>query len=145
MKRSSILSFGAGLLIVVALSSFTRNPTGTNNQVISFSTSIRYQVNVFLGQELSLCNTYVVQVYDQNNNLVAPAQAFVPGKTTYYFFETGPVVGLRYATIKTAGFMYICSQQLVTPAQVIYGQFMPGTTYYFQLYPKVHNIQVTAQ
>jgi hypothetical protein len=140
MKRLSISLLSAGAIMILVLSSYSSERFQSKSQVISPVTFVRYQVNVNFLNELELCNTYLVQILDQNRQPVTNAQVFVPGKLYYYFYEPGPVVGVRIAVLVVNNNPhYICSQELVTNPAVNYGLFQRGQTYNFDLYPKISN------
>jgi hypothetical protein len=140
MKRLSISFLSAGAILILVLSSFSPERSRAKSEVISPVTDVRYQVNVNLLAEFDLCNTYLVQILDQNRQPVTNAQVYVPGKIYYYFFEQGPVVGVRIAELMANNNPhYICSQQLITNPAITYGLFQRGKTYNFDLYPQISN------
>jgi hypothetical protein len=137
MKKSFVILLSAGLVLYILFSSFTINDN-TRPGPISLNGSIRHQVVVRLNTELSLCNTYMVQLLDQNRNQVALQQRFVPGISTYTFYERGPVNGLRVAAMVRSNYdSFICQQELFTEPYAIYGGFLNGKTYYYELDPQI--------
>jgi hypothetical protein len=139
MKTSTFFSvLSLALIFTLATSAFAGNistkgtPTPNN--------SIRYQVNVQMSSEKPLNTVYLIQIFNENHKLVAPAQMLVPGKTQYSFFEKGPADGIRIAVIvKAASGMGGAEPNatLVTEPAVVKGPFEVGHTYRFDLFPKL--------
>jgi hypothetical protein len=137
MKKSSLFSISLMLLLVVVFSGFSPKNNNTPGP-ISLNGYVRYQVNIQLSPEISLCHTYLVQIMNENQELALPAKVYTPGVSTYTFYEKGPFSGVRAAILTQAGYStFICTQQLYTTPDVKYGVFMKGNTYNFLLQPKL--------
>jgi hypothetical protein len=75
---------------------------------------------------------------DGNGHLVAPARQYIIGVNSYAFSEKGPVTGVRVAVLVRANYdNFICTQELITTPAVIYGLFLSGKTYFYDLYPQI--------
>lgn len=134
MKRSSIFSITLGLFTFLLFSGFT--PQNINNPGPVSVNRIKYQVNIQHSNELSLCNAYLVQIIDENHQMVMPSKVFIPGVSSYTFYENGPVVGVRAAVLVRAGYNnFICSQELFTSPDIKSGIFLRAYTYNYLLQP----------
>jgi hypothetical protein len=137
IKFFSVLSLALILAVATAVYA-TNKPIKSSGKLIK--TTIKYEVNVHL-QDIGndLCNTYLVQVTDENGNPVAHPQVYVPGTSRYIFNETSSApVKIRIASlILSNGELHGCAISLVTPKDIKIGQFLPGQTYWFDLYPAV--------
>lgn len=135
MKKSFVFLSGILMIIGTITTGFSSN---NFPGIGSVKVAVNYQVNIHLGLETQLCNTYLVEVVDGNGVPVAPAKPFVSGVSRYVFSERGPVTGTRVAVLIKAPYDYnVCTQGLVTPPDVITGSFLNGRTYIFDLYPEV--------
>ena len=124
-------------MILFAANSGTAKNT-VNNKVPGPIVNVRYEVNIHLAAEMSLCNTYLVEILDASGRLVAPVQEFTPGKNLYNFYEqTRDIVGIRIARLVLAPEreLGICPQELFTPPAVKLIHFMDHETYNFDLIP----------
>ena len=142
MKKPIISFLSLAMIFVAIASGFSANiapgPGSANTDI-----RIRYQVNVQMSTDLPLCNTYLVKLLNGDQQMVAPAKQYIPGVTTYSFYEKGPVSGVRVAVLVRANFNnFICLQELITAPSSINGLFLNGNTYYFQLDPQVHTYHV---
>ena len=141
IKIIPVLSLALIFATVNAAFSGTIKPGSTEPTV----KNIKYQVNVHLASDLNLCNTYLIQVVDENGLLVAPPQTFVPGISSYTFISLPQAIGIlrpigwktkRTAMLISAGSPEIdCSVDLVTRPDSKFGTFISGQTYYFNLFP----------
>jgi hypothetical protein len=129
----SLVLIFAGITAVYATNKPTRNSGNLIKKAIS------YEVRVHLQDGAAHCNKYLVQVTDENGNLVAPAKLFVPGTSRYIFSETTSVqMKTRIASlILWNGDLNDCEIKLVAEKDIRTGQFLPGQTYWFDLYPMV--------
>ena len=85
-----------------------------------------------------LCYSYLVKVTDDNGEVVADPIMFQAGINNYIFHESGPVSGSRIAKLeKISSSPKACNQILYTPPQVMTNNFRSGSTYIFNLSPKV--------
>jgi hypothetical protein len=102
---------------------------------------IHHHVNVILTGEISLCNTYLIEIRDGSGQLVAPAQTFKPGVSGYDFYERGPSSGIRVARLVRAnnGKSYICDKELFTTPAYVLGPFLNGQTYRYDLFPSLQS------
>jgi hypothetical protein len=101
---------------------------------------IKYQVNINLPLGVEICNTYLVQVTDENGRVVAHPQVFVPGISKYVFEETFTTPGKeRIAWLVLAATLApsICPINLITQPDTEMGPFYPGQTYSFYLNPVI--------
>jgi hypothetical protein len=79
-----------------------------------------------------------VEITDAKGNTVAPMQVFIPGKTSYLFYEKGPVTGVRIATMVLAPTMhYNCDAEFNVAPDVKFGTFKIGETVNFYLIPSL--------
>ena len=137
MNKKSILTISLGIFLFTIFSGFSPKNINHPGPVVQKG-NIRYQVNIQLSNEVSLCNTYLVQIVDENQQAVLAPKVYVPGVSGYSFFEVGTITGVRAAVLVRAGFNnFICQQELFTPADVKYGIFMKGQTYSYLLQPKM--------
>ena len=136
IKYFSVLSL---VLIFAGVSAVyaTIKPTSNSGKLIK--KTISYEVRVHLDDGAALCNKYLVQVTDENGNLVAPAKLFIPGTSRYVFIETvsSPVKTRIASMVLWNGDLEGCEINLITEKDIKTGQFLPGHTYSFNLYPVV--------
>ena len=137
MKTTTFFSvLSLALIFAVTTSAFA----GGIGQTKATNTSIRYAVNVcYSGPEQQILASYLVKIYNEKHQLVAPPQNLIPGQSQYVFFERGPVDGIRIAVIQKA---VIDSQSepwwtLVAEPCIVKGPFVVGQTYRFDLFPKL--------
>ncbi len=125
-----------GLAILFATATIAGNinekKTGTSVEKL-----IRYRVNIHMEVEKSICNLYLVKIVDAFDRELAPAKAYVPGISSYDFFERGPAEGIRIARLVkyNYGGHFECLTELFTAPAVLSGKFMNGETYRFDLFP----------
>jgi hypothetical protein len=137
MKTSTFFSaLSFAMIFAFATSAFA----GGIATKVTPNTSIRYAVNVqYNGPEAQLFSTYLVKIYNEKHQQVAPPQNLIPGKSQYVFFERGPMDGIRIAVIEKA--IIDSSAEpwwtLVAEPCVVKGPFEVGQTYRFDLFPKV--------
>jgi hypothetical protein len=137
MKTPKIFSvFSLALIFAAAATAFAGN-TDKKNDPVASSALIRYQVNIVMPSELTLCNLWLVKILDGNGREVAPAKAFTAGVSRYEFFERGPVEGTRTAVLVVYdyGDHFLCPIELYTDPASLFGKFLNGETYRFDLYP----------
>lgn len=138
MKTMKIIS-ALSLILAISVSSAFAGSIGSKGGNSATSTAITYQVNLVGSFEKPTNVAYLVELFNQNYQRVAPAQPYVTGKNQYIFQERGPVEGIRIAVVVRAtstpglpdpgGFM-------VTNPAVLKGLFEPCHVYRFDLYPK---------
>jgi hypothetical protein len=102
------------------------------------SFKIHYEVVVHYSNETPLCNAYMVELKDGKGNYIAENQNFIPGISTYHFYDNSVGEGLRVARLilnpnidKIA-----CPTELFTTPAVLTGRFIEGGSYRFDLYPE---------
>ena len=144
MKTTKIISvLGLSLILAATTAGFSKNVQKSDLKG-STAPGIRYQVNVHLSTEKSICNTYLVQVVDETGRLVAAPQVFVPGVTSYAFMDTGNGSGnKRIAMLVMATYPshFVCANDLFTTPDVENGPFLLGRSYAFDLYPSFQAIK----
>jgi hypothetical protein len=138
MKTTKFFSVLSLVMIFSGITAvYSKNgPTGNTNSVSK--APIRYVVNIHSLNATYLCNTYLVQLTDENGRLVAPATTFVPGINKYTFFEESPVKGkLRVATLVLSPYTerVVCGTNFTLRPVVKSWPFIGGQTYSFDLYP----------
>ncbi len=127
----------ASLAFVLFLSStasaFQTNKPKTQSQ----PQTITYAVVVLPAPQTELCNKYTINIRDELGNLVAEPIEYVEGKRTFFFHESGPVIGARIATMEIKdGPRKSCSLNTYTQPAQKFGHFSIGHTYQFYLYPR---------
>lgn len=137
MKTTKIYAILSLLLVVSSLTTLFANTSGELIIKSQISRGITHQVNVYLSTEKTICNTYLVEVRDGAGQLVAPAQVYVSGVTSYRFYERGPASGVRVASLVLMhyGKHYVCDVELFTKAVKLTGSFLNGQTYRYDLFP----------
>ena len=137
MKTNKIFSVLSLVLIFAAVTSSFCGAIDNKNNPVASNSLVRYHVNVILQGEKPLCNIWLVEIIDGNGRLVAPAKPYVSGVTGYDFFERGPVSGARVAVLlkNQFGDRYICETELFTNPAILFGPFLTGQTYRFDLFP----------
>jgi hypothetical protein len=137
MKTTKIFSvLSLALIFCTVTSAFSgivepkTNPVATNSM-------IRYHVNVFINNEKPICNIYLVQIVNERGQLIAPAKPYISGVSGYDFYERGPQNGKRIAVLvkNIFGEQYLCESDFFTKPVILFGPFMTGQTYRFDLYP----------
>jgi hypothetical protein len=136
------IKFFPVLSLVLIFAGATAVYSGTKPTVKSgklIKSTINYDVRIHLDKSVRLCNTYLVLVTDENGKPVAHPQVFVPGISKYVFNEsTSAPVKVRIASlISYNGDFPVCGINLVTQKDIMIRQFLPGQTYWFDLYPIV--------
>ena len=104
----------------------------------SVSLVIRHHVNVIASGNIKLCNTYLVEIQDGHGRRVAPAKTYKPGVSGYDFYERGPAKGVRVAVLilAPANSHFTCETELFTTPARLYGSFLNGHTYRYDLFPQ---------
>ena len=139
MKTLKITSVIAVAALFFGISAVNAGTPGVSTSSKIGGTLIRYQVNVHIDRDLSLCNIYFVQLTNREGESISTSQRFIPGVNTYTFYEAGPVrAGIRVARLVLGPWYghYICEPDLWTDPSVMIGSFDNGQTYVFDLYPK---------
>ena len=139
IKYFSILSLLLIFTGITAVYSVSRQTSSNSGRVIR--PTINYEVRIHLTDKgSSLCNTYLVQVTDENGVPVAHAQQYVPGTDLYVFNE----VFTQSAKARIASLVLLsnvsnesCPDNLSTKSSVMTGPFVPGQTYIFDLFPGI--------
>ena len=139
-KFFSILSF---TLLFNAVNAFSATDKLAEKDQMTTKMNIRYEVNVYLFTRIDLCNTYWVQIMDENGRLVAPPQIFVPGLNQYTFYSMNKEEAYRERGTKRIAMLVLspllrnleCENNLFTRPDVKTGLFGLGQTYSFDLFP----------
>jgi len=134
------IKFFSVLSLVLILAGTTAVYSGTKP-------TIKYVVIIHLDKNVDLCNTYLVQVMDENGNPVVHPQVYIPGTNKYIFNETPSTrVKVRIASlISLNGKAPACGIDLNTPKEMKVKLFHPGQTYGFDLYPVVVKEEILIQ
>jgi len=115
------------------------NAASINRETLSSGSQIKYEVKINSTQirpgAVNL-NLFVMMT-DEHGKVVAPVQAVRPGLSTYYFYETGPLMGTRVASMiydpmGPSSLPFYCAPDART------GKFLNGATYLFNLYPTIN-------
>ena len=143
LKLKTVISL---VLIIAGINFLFAIPT--NNRILIGSASgITYIVSVHFQEKIELCNSYLVQVVDDQGYSVAPAQLYQQGTATYVFHERGPAGGVRVARLvqsPTLGHI-TCNYDLVTAPDIKTGKFLVGRSYFFDLYPVLQTLSTSIQ
>ena len=139
-KNYTVLSL---VLIFAAVTSAFSATIGKVNSPVSLNTMVRYHVNINLSTDKTICNIYQVEVLNDKGQIVAPPKPFVAGVSSYEFFERGPGAGIRIAALVRVDMHnhFICDADLFTTPAQLFGPFLGGQTYRFDLYPRVTPIK----
>lgn len=138
MKTMKIIS-ALSLILALSVSTTFAGSIGTKGGGSTNTNVIRYQINLVGTFEKPTNVAYLVELFNENYQRVAPAQPYVTGKMQYLFQERGPVEGIRIAVVvratSTPGLPDPGGYMVTNPA-VIKGMFEVGHVYRFDLYPK---------
>jgi hypothetical protein len=140
MKTLKIISILSFVLIIAGGSSAKSKNTLIDNSKQVNRAIIRYEVYINIEKDVNFCNTYLVQISDENGNPVAHPQVYIPGVNKYVFTETSPVKAkLRVASFEVLTNFEVmgCPINIITKPDIKTGPFHPFETYYFNLYPVV--------
>lgn len=101
-------------------------------------TKTRYEVVVHLSHEVTVCNSYLVELKDETGRLIGPSQKFIPGINVYNFFEMVSATGTRIARLIPDPDIdrLVCLNELFTAPVIKTGKFIEGGSYTFDLYPQ---------
>jgi hypothetical protein len=107
--------------------------------------SIHYQVTVHPGWKLThnSCPS-VVEIVDGTGMIIGLSQLYQADKTSYDFYEVGPVTGTRKAIVVNAGGGTkedVC--MLISLWASKAGTFMNGETYGFNIYESPRDVNVS--
>jgi len=140
MKTLKFISVLSLVLIITGGSSAKSKNTPFDNSKQPNRAIIRYEVYINIEKIDNFCNSYLVQISDENGNPVAPPQVYIPGVNKYVFTETSPVK----AKVRVASFEIFqnldvlgCPINIIAKPDIKTGPFHPFETYYFNLYPVV--------
>jgi hypothetical protein len=140
MKTLKIISVLSLVLIIAGVSSAKSKNTPFDNSKQVNRSIIRYEVYINIEKIENFCNSYLVQISDENGNPVASPQVYIPGVNKYVFTETSPVK----AKVRVASFEIFqnidvlgCPINIIAKPDIKTGPFHPFETYYFNLYPIV--------
>jgi len=137
MKTIKIFSALSFVLIFCAVISASSAGIDKKLDQVSTSSMIRHHVNIIVSDEQVTCNRYLVEILNGNGQLVAPAKAYIPGVSSYDFYERGPAAGIRYAVLVRATYQqFVCETELFTKPAQAKGPFDAGMTYRYDLYPQ---------
>jgi hypothetical protein len=139
MKTTKIFSVLSLAMVFTVVTSAFANVIGKKD-VTPSNAMIRYAVNVVSQMEKPLAATYMIKVFNEKYQLVAPPKIFIPGQSQYVFYERGPADGVRIAVLVKAPL----HEGGIEPNVILYaepaivkGPFEVGQTYRFDLYPKL--------
>ena len=138
MKTAKIFSVLSLALIFATANTVYSKDRMTDKPNQLQKTTIRYEVTIHLSSFLSLCNTYLVKVTDEQGRPVAHPQVFNPGISKYVFNEyLSSPAKIRVASLVLPENIdpYFCPTNLNTKSEPMMGPFFPGRTYSFDLYP----------
>ena len=135
---TKITALSIALIFSFSTTMFAGNQDTQNKK--SNNPGIRYQVNVHTNTDQQFCQTFVVEIIDQNNHVIAPVQSYLAEVEGYNFYEAGPVTGVRIARLANfnTGTLFICDQVVFAAPDVKWGIFKTGQTYTFNLYPSIN-------
>ena len=140
MKTTKFFSILSLALIFAGITAGSSGKVEALSSRNSQSTGITYDVIIHRNYIITPCDTYVIQVVDENGRRVAPAQIFAPGIDKYSFIETISTVGHMYPR-RIAMLVKVIPQQpdcasppLIALPDVKMGPFYVGQTYFFNLY-----------
>ena len=136
MKKIVIISFVITALILFGLNVNSSERLNKSN-IGPTSTYIHYKVNVHPNYAIlhNQCPMLVLITDETNTNMIGLPQLYHPDKNTYYFYEEGPVTGVRVAhLINTAVDQPgdVCFDVSLWNSKV--GTFYNGMNYIFDLY-----------
>lgn len=142
MKTTKLFSVLSLVLIFTAATSFAKKNDVSSAKSTSRA-AINFEVYVHTAMLGAPCNTYVIKVVDETGRLVAPFQIFTPGVNKYSFKET--ITGRtnkfsrRVAMLEPVKYPahYTCAQAIHATPDVMFGPFLAGQTYYFDLQPRI--------
>jgi hypothetical protein len=139
MKKLIISIASVTILAIFVLLLNSGSSVATSQSNLPKSNMIHYVVGIHLQDNQPICGDYLVVVFNEAGQPVAPPQPFVPGLGTYHIFEPGPVMsGTREARfIVDSGLDNECRRPFATEPDVISGNFYNGVIYNFDLYPSV--------
>jgi hypothetical protein len=143
MKATKIFSvLSLAMIMFAATSGFAGNDNKKDGH-ISLNTMVKHHVNVNLNLDRKICNMYQVEILTGNGQLAAPPKAFVPGVTSYDFYERGPAEGVRIAVLVLSPVYshFSCETELFTKPTLVKGPFEAGITYRYDLYPQTSVIK----
>jgi hypothetical protein len=139
MKKITLSLISLAMVLFFGLSAYPHVNLDQGIYPKPKAATITYSVDVIVSPETPLCGSYLVMMTDEAGNMVAPAQPFVHGVTTYMFNE----VWHDFIGVRTARMVYapnkegVCSQQLYAEPDAMFNFFMTGQMYHFDLYPTV--------
>jgi hypothetical protein len=138
MKTTKFFSaLSLALVIFAATSAFAGGIDKKDGQ-IALTNVVKHHVNINLNLDRKICNVYLVEILNEKGQLAAPAKTYVPGVTSYDFYERGPATGVRIAVLVLAPVYshFSCDTELFTQPSLVKGPFDAGTTYRYDLYPQ---------
>jgi hypothetical protein len=138
MKTTKIYTALTLALVLFAVNTVSSATIGKSDGRVNPNPVVKHHVTVTLSGDPVICNTYLVEILDGKGNLVAPAKVFVPGVTGYDFYERGPASGARVAVLVLAPMHshFQCETELFTAPAMVFGEFWPGQTYRYDLFPQ---------
>jgi hypothetical protein len=139
MKTTKIFSVLSLALVFFAATSASSANIEKKDGLISVNSMVNHHVNVNVTIDKPLCNVYLVEILNGRGELVAPAKTFIPGVSKYDFYERGPVTGVRVAVLVLAPVYshFSCETELFTTPVMLKGTFDAGSTYRYDLFPRV--------
>lgn len=138
MKTVKIFSVLSLVLIFAGINAVCSNVGLTDNTKQVNKATIRYEVYINIEKNVNFCNTYLVQISDENGKPVAHPQVYIPGINKYVFIETvSGIAKMRVASFEILQNLEVlgCPINIITKPDIKMGPFHPFETYYFNLYP----------
>jgi hypothetical protein len=140
MKTKAFFSvISLAMIFAAAAAGFASNKDGL--QAKASTAGITYKVMIHSDMISNPSGTYVIMILNESGNLVAPAQAWIPGVNIYTFREKvsgAPNPGARriakFVPVKPS---YLPNSPLLHAAPaVLVGPFLSGKAYFFNLFIK---------
>ena len=145
MKTLKIYSALIFTMIFICVNAgYAKKINDNYNQNTNPTIQVMYKVVVHLDTEKSFCNVYQIEIIDATGKQVAPAQIYDKGTPAYKFFEsTRETKGIRIARLVEVpyGPHAICPNNLYGAPDAKVIEFHDGSTYQFDLYPKIGTIR----
>ena len=140
MKTVKIFSALIFTMILISVNAgFAKNTNDNNLPTVKPIIHVMYQVIVHHDTEKSFCNMYQIEIIDGPGRQIVPPQVFIPGTTTYKFYEQ-PRLKKDYRTARLveipSGSHSLCPNDFYTAPDTKVIEFKDGDAYQFDLYPK---------
>ena len=138
MKTTKTIAALSLMILFTVVTAFGANAGGA--KITPAKAMVRHLVIIPSFNEQPLSVVYAVELRNENGKLVAPPQAFVPGKSEYLFQERAfEGEAVRTASIRqmTNTDPWQSELQLQVEPVTIKGTFEAGKTYRYFLQPKL--------